>query len=704
MERGMNTERSLWDYLRVIKRRIKIIVLLPIFGLLISWLYASNITPRYATRAQLTIQKNILRIGAGLQRGVISAFEKSALTRMASSKEVSFLAAQYLLDGGGHEFHAKYDNQNEVQLAGMVRSVVQISNIEQSNLIEVNAVGEKPEELADFANAYSQAIIKFFNAERRKNINELKDYLNAQIAKYTDRLSELDVRILALKAPERNLPEGTMSSSESVMSVEKELRQVESTDEELTNSISNLESALKSGDINRILAILPSSSFVNERAELARLSVQLRDLLKQFTESHPKVERARAALNSLRASLLESTNSEGNKLLSGWKKKLEDINIDKARLNSERAMISSAIASLPDRLREEGTLVREQSVVTSVIQMFRNRLEDLDLSLSTPSDRIELFEPASVPQKPFYPATKLIIGMGFAISLIFALAIAFILESLDTSLFELRDVERLIEKPILAVIPPINIDADKVNECKIPIKREMVEKLPLVVDPRSPSSEAYRTLRTVINNRFTSKGKKTLLITSTTPQEGKTTTIVNLSLACADAGMKTCLVGANLRHPIIGRFFAIDRTKGLHEILTGTMPPENVVQPTGYENLDIIDSGSFARRPAELLAKPELEKLFSWLKERYEIILIDSPPTLPVADSATIAPKVDGILLVYLVSVAPRDALVRCKNILEEVGGNIIGVVFNDIWGASQADYAGYYYYHRYASDEFRRI
>ncbi|HBW47431.1 TPA: hypothetical protein DEF17_05810, partial [bacterium] len=96
--------------------------------------------------------------------------------------------------------------------------------------------------------------------------------------------------------------------------------------------------------------------------------------------------------------------------------------------------------------------------------------------------------------------------------------------------------------------------------------------------------------------------------------------------------------------------------------------------------------------------------LFSWLKERYEIILIDSPPTLPVADSATIAPKVDGILLVYLVSVAPRDALVRCKNILEEVGGNIIGVVFNDIWGASQADYAGYYYYHRYASDEFRRI
>jgi non-specific protein-tyrosine kinase len=226
----------------------------------------------------------------------------------------------------------------------------------------------------------------------------------------------------------------------------------------------------------------------------------------------------------------------------------------------------------------------------------------------------------------------------------------------------------------------------------------------MMVDQRSPAAEAYRTLRTVLQNRFFNRGNKTLLITSTTPQEGKTTTTVNLALACADAGLATVLVGGNLRHPVLGKYFAIDRATGLHEVLSGQLDVESALQPTGHTNLSILNSGGFSRRPAELLASKRFDDTLAYLKTKFEIIIVDSPPALPVADAATIAPKVDGVLIVYLVSVAPRDALIRCKETMDEVGANIVGVVFNDIRGATQADYSGYYYYHKYAGDEFSRL
>jgi polysaccharide biosynthesis transport protein len=695
---------TLWDYLRVIRRRFRIIVAIPVFALVASYLYAQNIPPRYQARAAIEIVKKLIREGAGIQRVFVSAVERATLQRLASNKEVALIAARILVADRDHAFQRVWSAEDETLLAGRIQGTVQVVSLDASSVLEVTAVGADPVEITDFCNAYAEAVIQYHDGERRRSIDELKEYLSQQIEIYGKRMEEIDARLMALRNSGVDRSGANLASADAMTRVEALLGQEEARIAELSSRADGLADARSRKDLSGMLAQFRSNTFAVDRAELQRMRGELATLSKQFTDAYPGISSLKSEIAAFEAGLLERVLPAAETEEQAVRTELAEAERRRARLIDERSTIQAAIAGLPDRMREEGSLQREMGIASSVSQMFRQRLEDLNISLTTPSDRLELREPAVVPGAPYYPDKRLIVSVGFAVGCMLALSLAFLIESLDTSLTAMRDVERYISKPILAVIPAIRIAPHKIEECQLPIKRDLLEKLPLKVDPRSPAAEAYRTLRAVLNSRFFATGNKTLLVTSTTPQEGKTTTIVNLAFACADAGMKTCLVGANLRHPVVGRHFQIDRARGLHDVLTGAIPPEQAIQDTGHANLSILDSGSFARRPAEVLSRKEFDDLLVWLKARFDVVLIDSPPTLPVADAATMAPKVDGVLLVYLVSVAPRDALLRCKAILEEVGGNIIGIVFNDIWGASQTDYAGYYYHHRYASDDFRRI
>ena len=465
-----------------------------------------------------------------------------------------------------------------------------------------------------------------------------------------------------------------------------------------------MKSGTDSRDLDVILDNLVSAEIQRDRAELFQKRSELSVAAKQYTDRHPVVEKLHQEISTLEQALLEKAIPAATTEMAAASEQMEQISIELVRLKTEREMILTAIESLPERLKRESSKQRELGIVTSVSQMFRQRLEDLDISLRAPMDSLEIIDPALPPSAAIYPNRRMIIMMGLTIGCMLSLAFAFLAESLDTSLTAMRDVERFIAKPILAVVPSISIEPERLEKYKSPIKKELLAKLPLLVDHRSPAAEAFRTLRAILQSRFFSTGRKVLLVTSSTPQEGKTTTTINLAFACADAGLSTVIVGGNMRHPVIGRHFQIDRTRGLHDYLEGTISMEEALQSTGHANLFIVDAGTFARRPAELLSRPEFDTLIAALKEQFDVVLVDSPPTLPVADAATMAPRVEGILIVYLVSVAPRDALLRCKETLEEVGGNVIGVVFNDVWGASQDDYAGYYYHHKYAADELKRI
>jgi len=216
-------------------------------------------------------------------------------------------------------------------------------------------------------------------------------------------------------------------------------------------------------------------------------------------------------------------------------------------------------------------------------------------------------------------------------------------------------------------------------------------KLIVHEDPKSPISEAYRTLRTNLQFAKINSELRTIMFTSSGPAEGKSTTIANVAVALAQSGRSIILVDCDLRKPVQHRIFG-KRNKGVTNILVDDSPAETFLQETEIDNLRILPSGPIPPNPSELLSSSKMVELFTELKELADIVLIDAPPTIAVTDAAVMATKVDGIVLVIdSTSVRPEMAQ-KAKDLLIKANGHILGVILNRV--EIEEEHAYYYYYY----------
>ncbi|WP_333595766.1 CpsD/CapB family tyrosine-protein kinase [Anaerospora hongkongensis] len=216
-------------------------------------------------------------------------------------------------------------------------------------------------------------------------------------------------------------------------------------------------------------------------------------------------------------------------------------------------------------------------------------------------------------------------------------------------------------------------------------------KLIVHEDPKSPISEAYRTLRTNLQFAKINSELRTIMFTSSGPAEGKSTTIANVAVALAQSGRSIILVDCDLRKPVQHRIFG-KRNKGVTNILVDDSPAVTFLQETEIDNLRILPSGPIPPNPSELLSSSKMVELFTELKELADIVLIDAPPTIAVTDAAVMAAKVDGIVLVIdSTSVRPEMAQ-KAKDLLIKANGHILGVILNRV--EIEEEHAYYYYYY----------
>jgi len=207
--------------------------------------------------------------------------------------------------------------------------------------------------------------------------------------------------------------------------------------------------------------------------------------------------------------------------------------------------------------------------------------------------------------------------------------------------------------------------------------------------------------------------RRAFVVTSIAPQEGKTVTVCNLAIATAQAGIKTLLVSCDLRQPVIYKIFGLEKHPGLTDILLGMVSWEEALRTSadlvtgklewkealkvpGLDNLNIITAGSTPPNPSELLSSKPMSNLIDTLKNNFEVIIFDSPPILPVADSLILGSKLDGVVLVYQMGRVPRRALLRVKMQLDKANVKLWGVVLNDLRPEFEIGPPTYYYYHRY--------
>lgn len=277
------------------------------------------------------------------------------------------------------------------------------------------------------------------------------------------------------------------------------------------------------------------------------------------------------------------------------------------------------------------------------------------------------------------PNAKLQLGLGAVLGLILGLGFAFFLEYLDTSVKTLDDVERYLGVPVLAVIP---------KDVGILHKQSGI----------SPDAEAYRILRTNIEFNRKSADANAITVVSGGAGEGKSTTLVNLAYICAQGGYNTLMIDADLRRPKLHTFFDINNSVGLTNYLTTDLQLEDVILQTPIDNLYFMPSGILPADAAGILNSRRMSELIADVKNRFDLVLIDSPPILGVSDASVLASEVDLTMIVIQHRKLPRSMLLRVKQAIENVGGNLLGVVLNNVDVRSDSQYQYYTSYYTYYS------
>lgn len=209
-------------------------------------------------------------------------------------------------------------------------------------------------------------------------------------------------------------------------------------------------------------------------------------------------------------------------------------------------------------------------------------------------------------------------------------------------------------------------------------------------EPRSPSAEAFRILRTNVFCSASEQGIKKILVTSPGPGEGKSTTLANYTVTLVQGGKKVIVVDTDLRKPEQHKLFGLPLRDGLTDHLAGRLPLDAVLKPTFLDNLSVIPAGAIPPNPSEMLEQDAFKDLVAELEQRADFILFDSPPVLAFTDAAVIAGKMDGVILVLKAGINPRTAL-RAKEALENARANILGTVLNN--ASCDFDKSYYYYY-----------
>ncbi|MGX7150920.1 CpsD/CapB family tyrosine-protein kinase [Enterococcus ureasiticus] len=225
-----------------------------------------------------------------------------------------------------------------------------------------------------------------------------------------------------------------------------------------------------------------------------------------------------------------------------------------------------------------------------------------------------------------------------------------------------------------------------------PQKKQKTKAVSLITlaDKSSPISEQYRTIRTNIQYAMVDRDLKTLVITSSGPSEGKSTTSANLAIVFANSGKRVLLVDADMRKPTVAKTFSLDNVRGLSTLLGSRETVlHQVVQSSGVDNLFLITSGPKPPNPSELLDSRRMKELMVELKQQYDLVIFDLPPVVAVTDAQIVSSKSDGTILVVRENVSKRDSLLKAKNLLELVDANILGVVYN---GSKNIADQGYYY------------
>ena len=603
--------------------------------------------------------------------------------------------------------------ENIARIAEGLQSKVEVERENLTNILHIKVTDSRPVLAQRLANSIATTYKELHAAHQMKRTTEALKYIREQLTEVRDKLrkSEEEFNRFSQKNQLISLDLQSEVLLARAQEIRNAIRQLKEDKGELEGVLIRLTKFIEdpSGSGHEFYSARATAQYQGTNDSLVGLLLKKDTLLEDFTPQHPEVV-------AIGRKIIENARKMAILLqlqISGLEKKESD-------LNKELKKVDRKTQVLMDKKLEFDRLKRRVDSFHEMTALLERKNQEALIRKAEKPEEITIVKPALRPTHPTNsPRTVATGAMGIIIGLVLGIVIGFVVETFDTSLGAIEDVEETLGTQVLGIVPQADAKdiKDGLNE-KVPegIKESTEKQLVYLVShfvPKSMMAESFRALRTNIQFKEAEKKIEAIGIASTSPEEGKTLVAVNLAVTMAQAGMKVLLVGSDLRKPAIDKVFGVEMTPGLTDILMGNYPwrdtvktvtdiimgqmsTDEVMMTPGLDNLHLITSGPIPPNPAELMESERLADFMEEAKKEYDIVLFDSTPILSTADAAILGTKVDGVLLVYRVGTVSRGLLRRSTAQLQQVNCNIMGVVLNGMRPEVSPDFQDYKYYSTY--------
>jgi capsular exopolysaccharide synthesis family protein len=669
------------DYWRVIRSRKEIILAVMLLVVVTGTAFTLTLPRQYMADARIMVREDAMDIDVFERQyvGGYNPFFMRTQYEIIQSRQILYQVINNLnlQQAWGEKVHDDGTPLSREDAFNALSHSIKVEQFRDTSLISIQVYREDPEEAARVANEVAAVYRDQRLTAKRHEVKRAIEVLESEVQKQQERVDRAEQELEKIR---KDL--GVSIISKGFQADKLRLQQLEAdriaarVDMLVRKARLDQLEALDGEDLmNASSYIVNDQSLASIRAQLTDSEVSLKVLLENYGVNHPDVRRLQAGVDELRKKLTGALDGLKKGLRADYAVSLEKYNVLASELETAR---KSDIDAERDKFLPFDKAEREVEVQRQILDALRSRVAQTGIEIEVPRTPVEITDPAEAPM-PNHPVSPNIV-LNIIVSLILGLAagigLAYFIEYLDTSIKTVDDVERLLSLPVIGVIP------QKVR--------------PLIKEgPDSPHAEAYRVLKT--NMQFANKniGAGAFAVVSGGVGEGKSTTLFNLAYICAQLGDKVLIVDSDLRRPVQHTILGMSNRFGLTNVLMRDVPIEETIKPTSVPNLHFLPSGKLPRSSLGLLNSQRMRELVKNLKARYDYVFFDSPPIMGVTDASILASEVDGVLLVVQYRKYPRMISTRAKRMIENVGGNILGVVLNNI-NILRDDY--YYYYHPYYS------
>jgi polysaccharide biosynthesis transport protein len=582
-------------------------------------------------------------------------------------------------------------------LAGAYLSKLRISPIENTQMVQISFTTADPNLSARLANAHAREFIRWGIEINSHESEQAEHFLESKLAQTRDALEASEAALNRYRRDKGILP-GILSVDNKENTLLERLNKLSADLEEAhlqTITMGTQVSMIKDGRDYALPAVIENSLVQKLKEQVDSDEAQYATLAGTFKPEYPPLLELRRKIKEKRNILTtEIRNAEDDVKARYLTAQEREATLQK-NLEDQKAYAFG----LNDSAVRYLILQRETDTNRELYDALLKRIKDLTVVADVHASNISIVDAAEPPGGPSSPDTQrdaltaLMLGMAMGVGL------AFLIDVLDKTLKDSREVERYLGLPSLALIPEAPRERDSLYPAAEPADPKLVSssyKNHPVVSYNSRYSllgEAYRNLRTGLMLSRAGSRPKTMLVTSALPEEGKTTVSINTAIVLAHAGGRVLLVDGDLRIPQCHRRLEVSNLRGLTEVLTGLSTSQECIQPTAVENLFLLPSGQKPPNPSELLSSRQMHQLLESLAPTFDHIVIDSPPALPVGDPIVLSQLVDGVVLVAAGSKTPKQQVKAALARLRHAHAKVFGIVLNKI-KLHKVDY--FYPYYKY--------